>query len=270
MNEFTTIDNIKQAFSLILGDDYSLELVEDEKTFYLFNNVTMKKMLNFEYDKESRKFSYYRLTEFEFGDTANSIFTQFSDFKTCQMISDAFFNHEIAKIVFKDPIVFDEKTFYRSKNLGKQITLSPNFYYLNAWNMIFLEMGYVVTEDFKIKPIIDLCINLRGFGKTRFLVDENSGKFINLLDTTHYRLCTEHPDLSNTVISVISSAYVMRNRKINDDPTLVNLNDYIHDFMSKLSTELYSFYVNQFNLVGISSEAKGSLNDFKVLEMLKV
>lgn len=270
MNEFTTIDSIKQAFSLILGDGYSLEFDVDKKTFYLFNNLTMKKMLNFEYDKDSRKFSYYILTETEFAETASSIFTQVSEFKTCQMISDAFFNHKIAKILFKDPIVFDEKTFYRSKNLGKQIKLSPNFYYSNAWNMIFVEMGYVVTENFKIKPIIDLCINLRGFGKTRFLVDEDSGKFINLLDTTHYRLCTEHPDLSNTVISILSSADVVLNRRINDNPTLVNLKDYIHDFMTKLSTELYPFYVNQFNVVGISSEANGSINDFKVLEMLKV
>lgn len=270
MNEFTTIDSIKQAFSLILGDGYSLEFDADERTFYLFDNLTMKQMLSFEYDKESRKFSYYRLTEYEFGETANSIFTQVSEFKTCQMISDAFFNHEIAKIVFKNPIVFDDKTFYRSKNLGKQITLSPNFYYSNAWNMIFVEMGYIVTEDFKIKPIIDLCINLRGFGKTRFLVDEVAGKFTSLLDTTHYRLCTEHPDLSNTVVSIISSADVVLNRRINDNPTLVNLNDYIHDFMTKLSTVLYPFYVEHFNLLGISSEANGSLNDFKVLEMLKV
>jgi hypothetical protein len=270
MNEFTTVDNIKQAFSLILGDDYSLNFYEDQKTFYLFNTVTMKRMLTFEYDKESRKFSYYILTDYDFADTASSIFKQVMEFKTCQMISDAFFYHEISKIIFKDPIVFDEKTFHRSKNLGKQIKSSPNFYYRNAWNMIFVEMGYIVTENFNIKPIIDFCINLRGFGKIRFFVDEDAGTFTKLLDTTHYNLCTEQPDLSNTVGSIISSADVGVKDSVNDEPTLVNLNDYIQDFMIKLSTELYPFYVNQFNLVDISSEANGSLNDFKVLEMLKV
>jgi len=270
MNEFTTIDSIKQAFSLILGDDYSLDFHEDKQTFYLFNNVTMSKVLNFGYDSETHKFSYYKLTDPDFRETANSIFTQFDSFKTCQMISDSLFNHEISKIIFKDPIFFEADTFNRSKIVGKRITLSPMFYYTNAWNMLFTELGYVVTEDFKIKPIIDLCINLRGFGKTRFFIDEHSGQFVNLLDTNHYRLNTEHPDLSTTTISIISSVDIVRNVAINKNPTLVGLNDYINDFMNKLTPELYTFYVNQFNVAGISSEANGSINDFKVLEMLKV
>jgi hypothetical protein len=270
MNTFTNIDTIKEAFRLMLGDDYSLDFYEDQKTFYLFNNMTMSKVLNFEYDNETRKFSYYKLTDSDFRETADSIFTQFDSFKTCQMISDSFFNNELSKIIFKDPIFFDSDTFNRSKIVGKRITLSPIFYYMNAWNMLFVELGYVVTEDFKIKPIIDLCINLRGFGKTRFLVDEDSGQFVNLLDTNHYRLHTDNPALSTTTISIISSADIVRNVAINKNPNLVGLNDYINDFMNKLTPELYNFYVNQFNVVGSSSEANGSINDFKVLEMLKV
>jgi hypothetical protein len=270
MNEFTTIDSIKQAFSLILGDDYSLDFHEEQKTFYLFNNMTMSKVLNFAYDSETCKFAYYKLTDSDFREKADSIFTQFNSFKTCQMISDSFFNHELSKIIFKDPIFFDVDTFNRSKILGKRITLSPIFYYTNAWNMLFVELGYVVTEDFKIKPIIDMCINLRGFGKTRFFVDEDSGQFVNLLDTNHYRLHTDNPALSTTTISIISSADIVRNVAINKKTTLVGLNDYINDFMKKLTHELYTFYVNQFNVVGMSIEANGSINDFKVLEMLKV
>lgn len=271
MNTFTTIDTIKESFRLMLGDDYSLDFYEDQKTFYLFNNITMSKVLNFEYDNETRKFSYYKLTDSDFRETADSIFTQFDSFKTCQMISDSFFNNELSKIIFKDPIVFSSNTFQRAKTVGKSIKLSPNFYYQNAWNVIFVELGYVLTEELKIKPIIDLCINLRGFGKTRFLVDEHSGQFVNLLDTTHYRLFTEMPGTSNTTISCTHSAdMLVINRSINSQPNLVSIRDYIDDFMIKVSPELYTFYINQFNLSGAISEATGNLNDFKVLEMLKV
>lgn len=271
MNEFTTVDNIKKAFSLLLGGFYTLDFDEQKKTFYLINNTTMQSVLNFEYDKESRKFSYYTLTEPEFGYQLQNIFHTFNEFPTCQLISDTFFNHDLAQILFKDPIVFSSNTFQRAKTVGKSIKLSPNFYYQNAWNVIFVELGYVLTEELKIKPIIDLCINLRGFGKTRFLVDEHSGQFVNLLDTTHYRLFTEMPGTSNTTISCTHSADVLViNRAINSKSSLVSIRDYIDDFMIKVSPELYTFYINQFNLSGAISEAKGNLNDFKVLEMLKV
>lgn len=273
MNEFTTIDNIKKAFSLLLDSYYSLNFDETQNTFYLINNITMQPVLNFDYDINSRKFSYYRLTVPKCDDIFEkfeNIFTQFSDFKTCQMISDALFNHDLAKIVFKDPIVINSNVFIRSKTVSKRITLSPNFYYNDAWNMLFLEVGYIITEDFKIKPIIDLCINLRGFGKTRFLVDENSGKFVNMLDIMQYRLNTEHTGYRKTVTIYTTSLDVEKHRKINDNPRLVSLNDYINDFMINLSPELYSFYINYFKMSEIISESSGSINDFKVLEMLKV
>lgn len=269
MNELTTVENIITAFQLRLGDAYSLSFYEMNGMFQLMNNVTSKVLLRFSYDSEVRKFDYYTLIDNTFFEQAESIFTQFKELDTCQKISNSLFDHELSKIILKDPIVFGSSFLDGAKIAGKRITFTPSFYYNNAWNMIFIETGYVITPEFKIKPIIDMVINFRGFGKARFFVDEYSGEIVSILDETEYQLNTNRPALSKIATNTQSSAYYMKATVIEDIDGSSTLPEYMDNFICRVANKLYHFYIETNDII-VTSEANGTLDDFKVLEMLKV
>jgi hypothetical protein len=269
MNELTTVDNIITAFKLRLGDDYSLSFDEMNGMFQLMNNVTSKVLLRFSYDSEVRKFDYYSLIDNTFFEQAESIFTQFKELNNCQKISNALFENELSKVILIEPIIFGSSFLEGAKITGKRITFKPSFYYKNAWNMIFIETGYVITPEFKIKPIIDMVINFRGFGKARFFVDEDSGEIVSILDETEYHLNTDRPALSKIAAKTQSSAYYMKATAIENIEGSSHLRQYVDNFIGEVAAKLYHFYIET-NGIHTISEATGTLDDFKVLEMLKV
>lgn len=268
MNELTTVDNIITAFHLRLGDDYSLTFDEMNGMFQLMNNITSKVLLRFSYDSEVRKFDYYTLIDNNFFEQAESIFTKFNNLDTCQKIVNVLFDHDISKIIFKNPVVLDSSAIDGLKIMGKSISLTPHFYYKNAWNMIFVETGYVITPEFKIKPIMDMAIVFRGFGKARFFVDEHSGKVVSILDETEYHLNTDRPALSKISTKPQSSAYYMKATAIGNIDSSSHLLQHMDNFIGEIATKLYHFYIKS-NGMNPDSEATGTLDDFKVLEMLK-
>lgn len=266
MNELTTVDNIINAFQLRLGDDYSLSFDEHNGMFQLMNNVISKVLLRFTYDSEVRKFDHYTLIDHDFFEQAESIFTQFKQLDTCQKIVNLLFEHDISKIVFKNPVVLDASAIDGRKIMGKSISFTPNFYYKNSWNMVFVETGYVITPELKIKPIMDMVIVFRGFTKARFFVDEHSGEISSILDETEYHLNTDRPALSRISTKKQSSAYYMKATTIKSS---IHLRQYMNNFICETAAKLYHFYIET-NGINTTTDATGTLDDFKVLEMLKV
>lgn len=268
MYEFTTVDNITKAFQLKLGMDYSIYFDVNRNLFTigtLYNNL-----ISFEYDLDTMTFSYFKTDSFFCGsvmDKFTDLFSTFTHLDTCQKITDTFFNHDISKIIFRDPVVHDIKNMNGSKSMGRIITLSPKFTFPNSWNMIFIKQSYIITEDFNIAPVIDLLFNLRGFAKTRFFVDENTGTFVNILQETNFTLNEDAVFLNNlTQQSIEKNKGIIKTTTIGPNPHS-NMIDCINDFMSILSVQMYIFYINKFKTEELASECSGTADEFKVLEM---
>lgn len=274
MNKFTTLDTIKEAFRRQFGDGYQLTCSETGREFSLIRLSDNTTSLRFEYDIETHRMSYPKVIDMSLQNTIESMFVLFDKMTISNYISTLFFEHPLARILFKDPVSFDNFVG-QTQIMGKRMTLTPAFRYENAWNLMFVEMGYFVKEDFTLQAVVDFSINMPLFGCAHFFVDEiNEECFIydmgvsgstvfrnNASDLVSYKPSLLQVDKENSC-SVIQI--------IKNDP--VGMVSVINEFMVLITPVLYNFYLDRFKFNNdvIKQNINVTIDDFRVLEMLKI
>lgn len=274
MNKFTRFDTIKDAFHRKFGDGYQLTSSETGRELSLTRLSDNVVSLRFDYDIETHKVSYPKFIEPSIQHIIESMFFLFDKVPISNYISNLFFENPLARILFKDPVSFDNFVGQTSI-MGKRMTLKPAFQYENAWNLMFVEMGYFLKEDFTFKAVVDLSINMPLFGSAHFFVDEiNEDCFIydmrisgsmvlrnNASDLVSYKPALLQLDKEN----YCSTIQITKN----ETSLIVSI---INEFMVLLTPVLYNFYLDKFKFSEdlIKQNINVTIDDFIVLEMLKI
>jgi len=266
MNEFTTVDNIKEAFKRVMGEQYVFSYIEEDSSFRVFLKGDSKLLLKFEYDKNLCKVLGYLFVDPSIKEQVDLLFVKFDDFSNCQYITNAFFEQPISKIIFREPVCLEKGMLAQYRSSAQKITMASNFSYRNAWNMINLEQSYVITEDFKIKPIIDLSFNIRDFGFVRFFVDEKNNECLfisNSIDNYKGSLpyLNARTHISFYLDRKIKTIQIDKNEKNEDIDYFINL------FIETMTPKLYQFFLTKFNIIS-DEQSVGSVDDFRILEIL--
>jgi len=260
MSEFIAFDSIKEIFHRQFGDKYQLVYSNQFKNLNLVRLSDNTVLFTIEYDNETNKLSSPKVLDDSLKDIMEAMFPTFEQMTISNYITTIFFEHPLVKIIFKDPVNFDD--FCGKRNImGKRITLNSKFQYRNAWHLIFVEMVYFINKDFTIKPVVDFNINMLFFGQARIFIDEVNKEFLLFSKKSE-------DVIKPSVLEIENDGEFI---KFFDDNS-IDIISFIDKFMLLTAPVIYNFYLDKFNITDhfLDQYSTISINDFKVLEMLKV